>query len=134
MEGKGDRRAVDEMNINPFCSRISERRGRRSLRTYPSSRRFVRLKIILTAALRQGVLKTSVPSFGVHVRPPYRALGFVQLNSAFCILNSALTCQRQVFPALQVSWVCIIQTGFYGATRASLPTESRIVQLKNKPV
>ena len=27
MEGKGDRRAVDEMNINPFCSRNSERRG-----------------------------------------------------------------------------------------------------------
>ena len=31
MEGKGDHVVVDEMNINPFCSRNSERRGRRSL-------------------------------------------------------------------------------------------------------
>ena len=39
---------------------------------------FVGLKVIHAAALRQGVLKTSAPSFGVHVRPPYRCLGFIQ--------------------------------------------------------
>ena len=46
-----------------------------------SARRFVRLKVIITAAL---------------LKPPYRVLGIVQLNSAFCTLHSALICQGQI--------------------------------------
>ena len=96
MEGTGDRRAVDEMNINPFCSLNSERRGRRSLRTYPSFRRFVELKLIVAATgvwglcglngfqrSDEGVAPYEIEVFGGVA--PYKDIGIVQLKTnPFC--------------------------------------------------
>ena len=75
-------------------------------------------------------------------KPPCRALGLVQLNSAFCTLNSALTCQRQFSPPYSCLGLCGV-IGLQRSDAGVAPYKYRrrrslqnhgIVQLKNKPV